>query len=401
MAEALYTEYEQSQKFNDFIEGIFTELETTTGGVDKKSEFRSSSFPYCPIIDLENRINGMIGFEEGYRSGFYTGMGTAVHENVQKWLPRLEKYKDKLWGDWVCSGCGQKDSWGNWKRQYHGCLQPKSCDCDKKHKHFIYLEYTIELGELDKHGNPSPLAIHVDLIFLINGKLWIVDLKTTGYEKISKPDWKKVYPALKYAAQVSNYCVIVERFAKFEVGGWGITYVARDNTKFSTGRRGPMIRTVSNAWDDAERELWGGRLDKATKGRRNVIKLLDTGRVKYAENVVKFRPCRDKKEYKGWMKAHFYGRNECPHFESGRCPGGKMPGVMVDRVEYLASTIEAERRGIENSAKSDEEAVAKKMKKSRTSGTKKAKASGKKDWAGETRAKPRKQKTSKRRQKAR
>jgi len=402
LGEALYTEYEQSKKFNDFIEGIFTELETASGGIDKRSEFRSSSFPYCPILDLENRISGIIGFEEGYRSGFYTGIGTAVHENVQKWLPRLEKYKDNLWGDWVCSGCGQKDNNGEWRRQYHGCLQPEPCNCDKKHKHFVYLEYTIDKGELDKFGNPAPLSIHVDLIFLINKKLWVDDLKTTGYEKISKPDWKKTYPALKYATQISNYCVIIERFAKYKVAGWGITYVARDKTNFSTGRRGPMIRTVSNVWDDAERELWEARLDKAAKGRKNVVKLLDTGRVKYAENIVKLRPCSNKKEYKDWMKAHFYGRNECPHFESGRCPGGKMPGVMVDRVEYLASAIEAERRGIENPVKDDGEAVAKKLKKSKSSNKKKkSRVSGKKSWAGETREKPRKQKSSRRRKKSR
>jgi hypothetical protein len=144
--------------------------------------------------------------------------------------------------------------------------------------------------------------------------------------------------------------------------------MSRENVTSKMSRR-PLVRTVSNVWTEKEAKKWGGRLDRAVIGRKSVEKLLETGEIKHAKAVVKNRPCQHKGEYHGWMKAKFdYYRSpdgktkdECPHYAGGKCTAMvEAPKSMVSRVEFLAATIEAERRAAEAPLI---EAVAKKKKK--------------------------------------
>lgn len=356
----IFTGFRESHSINKKVTELMEELVSVAGEPSKKSEFRSSNFPYCPIIDLEARVTGETGFVESYESGFYTSIGTAVHENLQFWIPFIDKWKKHLWGDWACRACGDRVD-GKLVPQVYASLQPEPCSCGKKGAGWQYLEVGFERGELtheakalikkgkleekdltDRHR--IPLGGHVDLIFKFGSEFWIIDAKTSGLEKLMKPGWRAYYPSLSNVAQIKNYCIMFKLKFSLPLGGWMLLYVSRDSL-LSFRQRKPVVRAVSHEWEDKDFKKWGNRLYRAAKGRKYVENLLETGEVKWAKAVVASRPCRKPSEYKSWMKARWYDKKDCPHFKSGKCClPEKFGNGMVSRVEFLASTIEANRK---------------------------------------------------------
>lgn len=352
----VFVGFDEDREVSSKIIELMRDLGEAAKEPESRGDFRSSGFPYCPIIDLEARVTGEAAFVESYKSGFYTGIGTAVHENLQLWIPLLEKWKKYLWGDWACRGCGVRDPDGAWIPSVRASLQPDECSCGKRDG-WQYIEVGFERGEPNYSGKlrmkregigPEDLGAdekikvggHIDLVFRFGSKFWIVDAKTTGRSKIEDHGWRLNFPSLSNVAQISNYCILLPEKFGVKVGGWILLYLSRDAVS-DWPKREPLVRVVSHRWMKSDYKKWNRRLVRAAKGRKYVENLLETGEVRWANAVVASRPCRVVGEYDGWMKAKWYGKKDCPHYASGKCClPEKFGDGMVDRVEFLASTIQ-------------------------------------------------------------
>lgn len=370
-ANGVYTNFNQDLELVTLMDKMMDQVVDVEDEPSKKSEFRASGFPYCPIIDLEKQVNGETAFQPTYRSNFYTGIGTAIHENLQHYLPFLNDFKKYVWGDWVCRKCGEKDEYGNWTPQVYASLQPEPCKCGAKQKNWTYLEIAFERGELThdakkrlKKGKVKekdlietdfiPLSGHVDLVFKIGKEFVIIDAKSTSLRKVENPVWTKNFPSLSNVAQISNYSVMFKLKYGKKVRGWCLLYIARDDITSFPARR-PLKRAVTHRWTKGDIKKWGDRLFKAQQGRVLVEQVQERGRKKLFKEIVKSRPCAKEGEYNNWMKAKWYGKKECPHKNICNVRE-KSPTSMVNRIEYLVSAIESE-------TKSNEKSKSKKIKK--------------------------------------
>jgi len=355
------TKYRKDKKTNDFLYGVFEELVEHKEDPIKDVGYRSSAFPYCPIVDMENMQSGLEGFEPSYNSEFYTGSGTAHHENLQKWIPLMRKHGVHVWGDWACTNYKCPD-WNktfdetgdvNYKNMgrivfakpavkkdgklsFKTGLKPTKCkSCGATHFKYLEVTFAEEFG----------VSGHVDMIFYIGGKIVIIDFKTTQ-DKRFDGEWEKYLPSHSNVCQISNYCVMFERKYKVRPYSWSLIYLSRDRPDlgFYAKAKGPKVLPISHRWKSSDVEKWGARLDKAKTGRAYVERLLKSKSKakteKIATKLVQQRPCREPLEYEDWMKAKFFGKNECPHFASGKCAAKKAaPEIMVQRATHLKKQI--------------------------------------------------------------
>lgn len=317
---------------DEFIFELFSELVETEEEPDKKGEFRSSSFPYCPILNLEALVYGD-DFVPGYNSGFFTGVGTAIHENLQFWFPRLHRFGYAVWGDWECQN-------HNCKNIIYGCSNPKVCPiCGSEQLKYREIEFTEE-----EHG----VSGHVDMVLYVAGKFVIIDFKSGGFYLFEKGDGGKL-PYTKNIAQISNYMVMFERKYKIRPHSWVLAYVPRENPKSNgfNSQVGPHIIPKSHKWTQLDFDLWSERLDRASKGRRALMNMLaakdETSHKKWRQRMIAARPCRKVMEYENYLDWKYYGDNKCKHYVSGKCSiKSAVPNYVENRVKYLNRMLKEE-----------------------------------------------------------
>src|SRR6185437_1348053 len=161
---------------------------------------RPSQMPFCPLhVFVQRAKYGMYG-EENFSMAFYTRVGTVVHEVMQNYLCT----SGKLLADYHCRECG------TWHRMSY---KHECCDFPTEY-HEVEIDYKGIKGHID--------CIYKDQ----QGKLWIIDFKTTSLEQGPK---KKKDPGVVYREQIETYAVLVELQYGIKIEGYANSFVIRDN----------------------------------------------------------------------------------------------------------------------------------------------------------------------------
>lgn len=269
----------------------------------KKTEFRISSFPYCPLRSLLFKGDG----HPTFRMEFYTSIGTAVHSTIQKYL-RHGNFKDKIFACWKIVETGE-------------VIGP----CKYEDIPAKYSNYTIEYEEVTISYNG--LSGHVDLILeLLPGKFVVIDFKTSNLTKNKRYNkWQRFYPSSKSSIiQISSYSTLLKELFDLNVVAWCLVYVDRGDVisdKYS-------YHKVLRPWNRKKHKNMLSWIDLSCKTNKTFVKLnkiLESGKSTYSERADKLlnrliinRPCKSMDDYESFMNYAFY---------KGKSRYGENPGV--------------------------------------------------------------------------
>lgn len=299
-------------KKKDFVDLIekdvtycFSNLSTKRIKQIRKREFRTSSLPFCPILEFLKEPQ-----EESYEKSHYVSTGTAIHETIQSWYSVVDTVKDKVWGNWKCTGC---------QRIVKHRFQPKKlCECEHKSsttafhrgwpKHWTYDEV-----EYNYFG----LSGHIDMIrFPEPDWAFVQDIKTSEIEvKRARYNWKQdKVSSPTYVAQIRTYCTVLDLSLGLPIKGWALSNVERGRPVKSMKDLHPQMAS----WSRENSLKWDKHLKRAIKNNELLIKLeiavikKDTERAnRYLQKIIKNRPCTSPEEYKAFMGYKFYGEQKC------------------------------------------------------------------------------------------
>lgn len=298
------------------IDAVLLDMaDTVDPSYKKRSEFRISSFPFCPIRSLLFKNEG----HPHFRMEFYTSIGTAVHNTLQKYL-RHGKFRDKIFACWKIIETGE-------------VIGPcKFDDIPAK-----YHNYTIEYEEITINYNG--LSGHVDLVMeLLPGKFIVIDFKTTNLRKTqSYRNWQRYYPAsCSSIIQISSYSTLLKELFGINVVAWCLVYIDRGdviNTKHS-------YHKVLRPWNKKKHDKileWIDLSCKTNKLLQKLNRILDSGKAGYNERadallqrIVENRPCKTQEDYESWADYKFY---------KGTTKYGEDPGVKNGDCVLLKSCL--------------------------------------------------------------
>ena len=257
----------------------------------KKNDFRVSAFPFCPLraFLFEQRT-------DSYSMDFYTSIGTAVHETIQKWAT-ISDFADKIYAVWQSVETGEV---------YGPCKQedlPKSWD----NYTLAYEEVTISY---------DGLSGHVDLIIeILPGKYIVIDFKTTdiGGKRVKfRSKWQDQDPASRSSIiQISSYCSLLSKIHGLNIVAWCLIYV--DRGKVIQGSRD--YYKVLRPWNEKKTKNMLKHIDKACANNKRLQRLrkymeesddYSPKAVKTLKKMVVNRPCKDEESYDAWMDYKFF-----------------------------------------------------------------------------------------------
>ena len=280
-------------------------LEAASGEVVNKvqPQFRCSSLPFCPLVNLLLDTR-----KESYSMDFYTSIGTAMHDLHQKWIPKT-RFKDRVYGHWACKSCGQVHE----GKDGRPITMPADCrDCGPSD--FTYVEVTV---------NYKGLSGHIDLITEISpGKFIISDWKSTdlsGKKRRYPGTWRNYYPSSKtYKVQIKTYASLLKLLWGMNVVAWCLIFVDR----------GKVIKTkhdyhkVLAPWNDKKTKKHMRWIDQSCASNEKLIKLREVisksddfspKADRLLKHLVHNRPCTSEETYDAYMDAAWYGDTSCPH----------------------------------------------------------------------------------------
>ena len=166
------------------------------------------------------------------------------------------------------------------------------------------------------------LTGHVDLLFKIGDKYFLLDIKTTGlylFDSPKKAVSQGYYPSKKYWHQVETYSVLVEKQYKIKIHQYAILYVSRDRT--SSKRKGHMffVRKLTDEMRAARLKV----IDNQVKNNALAVKYIKKPNKALLERIWKNRPCQTRKDYDKLMAHKFYDK-VCEFHKSDTCQSGKV-----------------------------------------------------------------------------
>lgn len=162
---------------------------------------RCSQLPYCPRAVLRKWVTTGLTFDMGMPMSFYVGVGHAVHDTMQKYLA----LSGKLVADYKCRKCNK------WHR-----LSTKSICCGVPCEyHEVSIDYKGIQG-------------HIDAIFKVGNRYYIVDFKTTSVKGVAS---KKNKPGKGYVRQIEAYAYLLWKQHGIRVSGVMLCFIPRDDPK--------------------------------------------------------------------------------------------------------------------------------------------------------------------------
>lgn len=283
----------QRSKIEQMIDGFMLAVGEAKKPSTRQAEFRISGFPYCPI----RRLLFNKPSNESFSMEFYTSIGTAIHETIQKWATESEEARGRIFSCWkiketeeVIGPCFYKDI-------------PKK-----------YSNYTIEYEEITiKYRG---LSGHVDLVLeILPNKFIIIDFKSTNLtrNKLRKPyTWRDKYPASKSSIiQISSYSSLLTQEFGLNIIGWCLIYVDRGDVISNKD----SYHKVLKPWNKKKTRNFMKFVDQACDNNKRLTKLnsiitKSDGYSSKAEDllnkIVKNRPCVDEHTYDSFMGLGFY-----------------------------------------------------------------------------------------------
>lgn len=161
---------------------------------------RCSQIPYCPRSVLLNY--GARGLHQSMPMlmSFYVGVGTAVHETMQRYLSQSGRFL----ADYHCKECGKK---------YPLSHKIECCGFPTQYE---------ELGL-----NFKGIVGHIDGVFRDSkGNFWIIDFKTCS---VAGSEAKEKNPGDGYKYQVRAYAWLLKKQYGVTVKGVMLIFIPRDN----------------------------------------------------------------------------------------------------------------------------------------------------------------------------
>lgn len=176
----------------------------------RSPELRPSSFPLCSVQVLDKFIQASIdGYYQGSMTaygGYFTSVGTAAHENIQRYMGTTRS----ILGRWKCDykPC---DAYGKLSVPTTDAF----CPCCGHVRE--YVEFRVDM---------NGVRGHIDAVIpMANDRIWIGDYKTSTQTYVAaKGDVHK-----EHLMQIPSYCLILEQKYKQDVAGFSLLYLARDN----------------------------------------------------------------------------------------------------------------------------------------------------------------------------
>ena len=315
------------------LEAIVKAVQSTKMPTTKRSEFRVSSLPFCPLLAIIEHKDTKQKYED-YDSNFYFSIGHALHFLFQKFARDAKNVT--LIGDWKChkvlstkyesnppsesaTRCTHKYELCSFKRvqKNHTCPH-KLSSCTPSN--FEYEEITLLY---------DGISGHIDLIFKIDGKYHLVDIKTTStylFDYSNRALESNNYPNIKYWHQIETYSILIEKLKGVKIESYSVLYVARDRT--SSRRKGHMlfVRKLTDKMRKSRMHLLNSQI-QWNKKAQTFIKSPAKSKL---DKIWKDRPCQTKQDYMNIMDAKFYGNEKCPYYKDGSCLNGKIKKRTMD-----------------------------------------------------------------------
>lgn len=242
---------------------------------NRVEKLRVSGFPYCGLQHCYKKLthDGSLP-TNNFGLPFYTGVGTVVHEVLQRYLGQGRK----IYGNWKCLTCDTTVECSNKSK----C---PNCSAEMQYEEFEVHAF--------KH-----LSGHLDGIYKAkDGKYYVIDYKTSSVRNIYKHRKYGVFPYAKNRAQISAYCALIEEEYDIEISGWMLIYVARDN---------PMIVEVVG---DTLTTKQKARILKMCKGYDDQYEVVcNIKSFKDIEHLIDVKPCNNREYY----QQHYKGIEGCP-----------------------------------------------------------------------------------------
>lgn len=292
-----------------------------------RHSFRVSSFPYCPVMDIYDRVNEPV-MRETFGKAFYTNVGTTVHEKLmQHYMLHISEYGPSIYGFWKCrqSGVQTKKPWvlkvGR-KKLHKRCSDPV-CK-NRGHCDIEYVELEFQFGE----GSG-----HLDMLMFHKGRWLAWEFKTTGSFLFTAPlaVTERFYPDPKHRVQIQTYCALLKICYGITVDAYSIVYINRDKVELNNPAKATRPSSVNQErwgfkpftypWSMKKQRVFEARIVKAQTGRAAVLKAMAASAIKdqHLDAVLDARPCGSLQEYNGYMDAKFFGEKRCPYADNGRC----------------------------------------------------------------------------------
>ena len=263
-------------------------------------DFRVSSRPYCPILDLLNYFEARKSGPQTavYRQQFYFSVGHTVHDLWQAAMVASPKYGYRVWGNWVCPRC---------QKQLKHQHRPKQSCCGLP---WVYEEVSYRYRGLNGH---SDMLTQIDKH---NYAIW--ELKTV-------PDWflrterpcstYQMYP--KSLLQGRTYAALARKML-----GLPVTQIVIVNL----GRERPDLEHIKlNAvpFTDKDYRRVMRQLDRDVAARKAVTRLLQHKKQArppkdLLQAMLDERPCRTREDYYRKMDMRWFGKSRCPVYQTDK-----------------------------------------------------------------------------------
>lgn len=294
--------------FDSELNAMLTSLKKAEITYPKIPQLRCSSLPWCGLHSFVHDTHRT----DSYRSDFYTSIGTAIHETLQKWLAIDLEYAKDVYAKWVCSD-------PKCKKDHGECWHPGQCQKCGNTK-LLYHECEITY---------KSLSGHTDLIRRINNKdhAILIDFKSTDLFKDLKKEgfrnWTKTFEVNKrYPIQIRSYCSLLRKTKKLDIRGWMLVFVDR-STPPTEDKAKPKI--VTQKWTPSLQKEYMGYIDETNSNWTSFQELTaaiegndrEAARDSLKDLIVN-RPCQSKADYENWMTAAFFEhdkdkkRQKCP-----------------------------------------------------------------------------------------
>lgn len=195
-------QYSVAQDFLRLYGETLNQQVMSRADIDRIIHLRCSQLPFCPTsLVLEYKLKGLVRGMD-LMGTYFTSVGTAVHEVMQKFLCRSGLFL----ADYVCHECGTV---------HRLSTQHECCGFDT-HYHEVQIDYMGIQG-------------HIDGIFKDrSGNWWILDFKTCSVAGAAK---KKTSPGVGYIEQVESYAYLLYKQYGIRVKGTMLVFLPRDNPR--------------------------------------------------------------------------------------------------------------------------------------------------------------------------
>ena len=320
-----HDEYENDSRVVESVKNMMESVFDSEYETNKRDEFRVSSFPYCPVIDLYQYFDSSPETVD-YGTDFYTNLGTAVHETIQH--HKSISYNKKLViGFWRCKLCNlvfnEKPIPKPSKiKQKKSCLNSGPCTGTLEHEE-IEFKYKNLSGHIDNLTIlPKPVKKRVYCAF---------EYKTCSNKYVDDMYYRNFLPFPKHPHQVKTYCALLYKLFNIKPSYYAIVYIARDKP-FYNNKINCVIVLRKITKSEINRIL--KHLDISSKAREYVQDFKKTKSKNSLKEILKLKPCQKPNDYlNNGMDDKFFGREKCPFFKDGSCFDGRIKKHIQNKIK--------------------------------------------------------------------